>query len=38
MPPLASHRRDEVYLDVLGRWIDSLGPSGPVEAVDAGPQ
>lgn len=26
MPPLASHRRDEVYLDVLGRWITSLGP------------
>jgi uncharacterized repeat protein (TIGR03806 family) len=37
MPPLASHRRDEVYLEVLTRWIDSLGPSGPVEAADAGP-
>jgi len=24
MPPLASHRRDEEYLDVLGRWIESL--------------
>jgi hypothetical protein len=26
MPPLASHRRDEVYLDVLERWISSLRP------------
>ena len=26
MPPLASHRRDEAYLDVLARWIESLAP------------
>lgn len=38
MPPLASHRRDELYLQVLERWIDSLAPSGPIETGDAGPQ
>jgi uncharacterized repeat protein (TIGR03806 family) len=26
MPPLASHRRDELYLEVLARWIESLAP------------
>ncbi|HWO08850.1 MAG TPA: PQQ-dependent sugar dehydrogenase, partial [Polyangiaceae bacterium] len=26
MPPLASHRRDEAYLEVLARWIESLAP------------
>lgn len=36
MPPLASHRRDEAYLQVLARWIDSLGPSAPIDAGDAG--
>ena len=35
MPPLASHRRDELYLDTLKRWITSLAPAVPP---DAGPQ
>ena len=38
MPPLASHRRDEVYLEVLARWIESLGPAGPSVPADAGPE
>jgi uncharacterized repeat protein (TIGR03806 family) len=36
MPPLASHRRDEAYLEVLERWIESLAPTTPAEPADAG--
>jgi hypothetical protein len=35
MPPLATHRRDEAYLEVLERWIESLPPT-PAAAADAG--
>jgi hypothetical protein len=31
MPPLASHRRHELYLEVLEHWLDSPAPPAPSE-------
>ena len=29
MPPLGTNQRDEAYLELLERWIESLGPDAP---------